>query len=30
MGQELLKVKRTLELNPGHGLVSGLKTAYEA
>ena len=30
MGQELPKVKRTLELNPGHGLVTGLKAAHEA
>ena len=30
MGQELPKVKRTLELNPSHGLVTGLKAAYEA
>src|SRR6476469_2491539 len=30
MGQKLPKVKRTLELNPHHGLVTGLKAAYEA
>ena len=30
MGQELPKVKRTLELNPAHGLVTGLKSAHEA
>ena len=30
MGQPLPKVKRTLELNPKHGLVTGLKTAHEA
>ena len=29
MGQELPRVKRTLELNPGHGLVTGLKAAHE-
>jgi molecular chaperone HtpG len=30
MGQELPKVKRTLELNPQHPLVTGLKSAHEA
>ena len=30
MGQELPKVKRTLELNPSHALVTGLKAAHEA
>jgi molecular chaperone HtpG len=30
MGQELPKVKRTLELNPHHGLVTGLKAALAA
>jgi len=30
MGQELPKVKRTLELNPKHALVTGLKAAHEA
>ena len=30
MGQPLPKVKRTLELNPNHPLVTGLKTAHEA
>jgi len=30
MGQELPTVKRTLELNPKHALVTGLKTAHEA
>ncbi len=30
MGQELPKVKRTLELNPKHALVTGLKSAHEA
>lgn len=30
MGQELPKVKRTLELNPQHALVTGLKSAHEA
>jgi molecular chaperone HtpG len=30
MGQELPKVKRTLELNPNHGLVTGLKAALAA
>lgn len=30
MGQPLPKVKRTLELNPKHALVTGLKTAHEA
>ncbi|MEU5996825.1 molecular chaperone HtpG [Streptomyces sp. NPDC047197] len=29
MGQELPPVKRILELNPGHPLVSGLQTAYD-
>ncbi len=29
MGQELPKVKRTLELNPKHGLVTGLRAAHE-
>ncbi len=29
MGQELPKVKRTLELNPKHGLVTGLRSAQE-
>ena len=29
MGQEPPKVKRTLELNPGHALVSGLRAAHE-
>ena len=29
MGQELPKVKRTLELNPQHALVTGLKAAHE-
>ncbi|MGS0685459.1 molecular chaperone HtpG [Nakamurella sp. GG22] len=29
MGQELPKVKRTLELNPKHGLVTGLRSAHE-
>lgn len=29
MGQEPPKVKRTLELNPGHALVAGLRTAHE-
>ena len=29
MGQPLPKVKRTLELNPNHALVSGLKTAHD-
>ena len=29
MGQEPPKVKRTLELNPGHALVTGLRTAHE-
>jgi len=29
MGQELPRVKRTLELNPGHGLVTGLRAAHE-
>jgi len=30
MGQPLPKVKRTLELNPNHPLVTGLKAAHEA
>lgn len=30
MGQPLPKVKRTLELNPRHGLVTGLRAAHEA
>jgi molecular chaperone HtpG len=30
MGQELPKVKRTLELNPKHALVTGLKAAHQA
>ena len=30
MGQPLPKVKRTLELNPKHGLVAGLKAAHQA
>ena len=30
MGQELPKVKRTLELNPKHPLVTGLKAAHQA
>ncbi|MBU2671001.1 molecular chaperone HtpG [Actinoplanes bogorensis] len=30
MGQEGPRVKRILELNPNHPLVSGLRTAYEA
>ncbi len=30
MGQPLPKVKRTLELNPKHALVTGLKAAHEA
>jgi molecular chaperone HtpG len=30
MGQELPKVKRTLELNPKHALVVGLKAAHES
>jgi len=30
MGQPLPKVKRTLELNPRHGLVTGLKAAHQA
>ncbi|WP_090482855.1 molecular chaperone HtpG [Nakamurella panacisegetis] len=30
MGQEPPKVKRTLELNPKHGLVTGLRAAHEA
>jgi molecular chaperone HtpG len=29
MGQELPPVKRILELNPGHPLVSGLRAAHE-
>ena len=29
MGQEPPKVKRTLELNPGHALVTGLRAAHE-
>lgn len=29
MGQELPKVKRTLELNPSHPLVTGLRAAHE-
>jgi molecular chaperone HtpG len=29
MGQEPPKVKRTLELNPGHALVAGLRDAHE-
>ncbi|MGC5028468.1 molecular chaperone HtpG [Micromonospora sp. DT229] len=29
MGQELPKVKRILEINPGHPLVTGLRKAYE-
>jgi molecular chaperone HtpG len=30
MGQELPKVKRTLELNSKHGLVTGLRSAHES
>ena len=30
MGQQLPKVKRTLELNPKHALVTGLKAAHES
>ena len=30
MGQEMPHVKRILEVNPGHPLVSGLRSAYEA
>ncbi len=30
MGQELPKVKRNLELNPTHPLITGLQAAYEA
>ena len=30
MGQQPPKVKRTLELNPGHPLVTGLRAAHEA
>ncbi len=30
MGQPLPKVKRTLELNPKHALVTGLKAAHDA
>jgi molecular chaperone HtpG len=29
MGQEVPQIKRILELNPGHPLVTGLRTAYE-
>ena len=28
MGQELPKIKRILELNPGHPLITGLRTAF--
>jgi molecular chaperone HtpG len=28
MGQELPQIKRILELNPGHPLVTGLRTAF--
>jgi len=30
MGQELPRIKRILELNPEHALVTGLRTAHEA